>query len=232
MKEKSITHKDGLRTKKQLKRISQRRAAKALTKAKTKPLKIPVEHVGGTFWKGRRVAVLASGPSLTKEDAIAVRDAGFITIVVNNTWKLAPWYDVLMAGDNRWWRTHHKDIKGTGKRYSKGHRSEKLYKAHVFKSILGSDYNSGELAIEYAARKGPDLIVLLGFDGSLDKGIHWHGPHHHTPNPNATRCKKWLNQFARIPETFPDANIINCSRYTKVECFPTANLEDVLCELS
>lgn len=218
MKAKSITRKVGSKTKLRRRNISRPRVDKASTK---------------DSWTESNVAVLASGPSLTLEDAIAVRDAGFKTIVVNSTWKLAPWYDVLYAGDNRWWKAYGDEVEGTGKRYSRAKHAEKVYGAKVFRSHLGpGGYNSGELAIEFACIKRPKLIVLLGFDCSVKHGIHHHGAHKKTPNPNPGRCARWVPQFENLAKYYSDAPIVNCSRYTELDCFPRRPLEDVLCELS
>jgi hypothetical protein len=176
------------------------------------------------------IAVLASGPSLTREDAIAVRDAGFRTIVVNSTWKLAPWYDVLYAGDARWWRAYGEEVKGNGKWYTRALKAQKQFGAKVARTRLPGAYNSGELAVELACRKNPKLVVLLGFDASVKHGIHHHGPHQKTPNPNPTRAKRWHPQFKQLAEVYKHVPIVNCSRYTELDCFPKLPLEDVLCE--
>jgi len=185
-------------------------------------------------WKGRNVAVLATGPSLTVEDCEAVRDAGFISIGVNSAWKLAPWIDVLYAGDNRYWKAFVKDIEAAGitaKRYSRSSAAEKAVGARYVKTRMKNDYNSGQLAIELAINACPDLIVMLGFDASVKDGVHCHGSHEKTPDPNPARCKRWLAQFERIPKFYPKANIVNCSRQTAIGCFPRDTLENVLASL-
>ena len=186
-------------------------------------------------WKGRNVAVLATGPSLTVEDCEAVRDAGFLTIGVNSAWMFAPWIDVLYAGDNRYWKAHIKDIEAAGvqaMRFSRSSTAEKAVGAKYVKTKMPNDYNSGQLAIELAIRGGADLVVMLGFDVSVKDGLHCHGPHTKTPNPNEIRCGRWRDQFLRIPRTYPKANIVNCSRKTSLTCFPRQSLESLLESLS
>jgi len=182
-------------------------------------------------WKGRNVAVLASGPSLNVEDCEAVRDAGFITVAVNSAWKIAPWCDVLYAGDARYWKAFHEDIdnaKIEAKRYSKSLNAERNYGARVAKSLMKGDYNSGQMAIEFAMRNAPDMVVLLGFDGSIKNGLHFHGTHGKTPDPTKNRCKKWHPQFARIGEYYNTSIVVNCSRYTEIDVFKCRSLEDVI----
>lgn len=188
-----------------------------------------------TKWSGRNVAILATGPSLTAEDCEAVRAAGCITVGVNSAWMTAPWIDVLYAGDNRYWKANIKAIDAAGitaKRYSRSSKAEKAVEARYVKTRLGQDYNSGQMAIELAIRRDADLVILLGFDCSIKHGIHCHGPHVDTPNPNEVRCNRWKEQFARIPRVYPKANVVNCSRYTEIDCFPKRSLEEVLCGLS
>lgn len=186
-------------------------------------------------WAGRSVAVLATGPSLTKEDCEAVRAAGCITVGVNSAWMLAPWVDVLYAGDNRYWKANIKAIDAAGiqaKRYSRSSKAEKAVGAKYVKTRLGQDYNSGQMAVELAIRREAAVVILLGFDCSVRNGLHCHGPHTDTPNPNEIRCNRWKEQFRRIPQVYPAANVVNCSRYTEIDCFPVRPLDDVLCELS
>lgn len=186
-------------------------------------------------WAGRNVAVLATGPSLNKQDVVAVRDAGFITLAVNHAWLLAPWCDVIYAGDARYWRAYGDQINNcapNAKKYSRSANAQKLYGAVVTKTVMKGDYNSGQLAIEYALRQHPDLIVLLGFDASLKDGIHFHGPHDKTPNPRKSRMKTWALQFQRIPKHYDISKIVNCSRKTALTVFRQDSLENVLNSIS
>ena len=52
-------------------------------------------------------AIIASGPSLTKEDVDAVR--GLNVIVINTSYWLAPWADILYACDGHWWDWHYEN---------------------------------------------------------------------------------------------------------------------------
>ena len=185
-------------------------------------------------WSGRAVAVLATGPSLTAEDCEAVRDADVITVGVNSAWKMAPWIDVLYAGDTRYWKHNHEDIEAAGctaKRYSRNVTAERKYQAKRVKSALGADYNSGEMAVEMAIRFGSPFVIMLGFDVSVDAGIHFHGQHKNTSNPDARRCNRWLTQFARIPKKYPKAVVVNCSRKTALSCFPRMDLESAIARI-
>jgi len=49
--------------------------------------------------------VVASGPSLTREDVEYCRDKAKV-IVVNDCYRLAPWADICYASDYDWYRLH------------------------------------------------------------------------------------------------------------------------------
>lgn len=61
-------------------------------------------------WKGRTVALLAGGPSLTLEQVEMVRAAREVdrvrVIAINDSYLIAPWADVHYAADAKWHRWH------------------------------------------------------------------------------------------------------------------------------
>lgn len=182
----------------------------------------------------RPVAVLASGPSLLGEDIEALRAASVPLIAVNCTWRMAPDSIAIVAGDARWWKAHHADIDAAREvaalRITRAQSPAQHYGARVMRSRAGTAYNSGQVAIEWAVRKRFDPIILLGFDVSLRHGLHHHGPHTQTPNPDVDRVKHWHRQFAALAQAYPKANIVNCSRYTELTIFPLQPLDEMLCE--
>src|SRR5690349_852168 len=56
------------------------------------------------LYQGGTVLCVASGPSLTQEDIDHCRPHVDATIVVNASFRLAPWATVLYAADREWWR--------------------------------------------------------------------------------------------------------------------------------
>lgn len=87
--------------------------------------------------------------------------------------------------------------------------------------------NSGLRAIELAIGFGAARVLLLGYDCSVTSGTHWHGDHKLTKNPDAKRCAEWQRHFAMLDPK--QAEIINCSRETALNCFPRMTLEKALC---
>ena len=62
---------------------------------------------------GGTVLCIASGPSLTREDVEYCRDKVDASIVVNTSFRMAPWATALSASDRRWWAWHYKEVKHT-----------------------------------------------------------------------------------------------------------------------
>lgn len=207
----------------------------------------------------RRWAILASGPSLTKEDAEAVR--GLNVCVINSTHWLAPWADLLYACDPHWWDWQHQnpELKAKldafeGEKWTQiegkdiNRQKDDLiavnkYGLRYIKSLanpgLSSDpqfihqgSNSGIQAINLVIHRGAKEIILLGYDlsGSAEKP-RWHGHH---PNKVISNWDRWVPLYTQVASDADrmGVKIINCSRNTALKCFPRMALTDALSILS
>lgn len=181
------------------------------------------------LFRNQTVAVLASGPSLTQDDIDSISHLPHIA--VNTTWEKARKCSVIFAGDNKWWIHNHDKIDIDARRISLSYNSERMYKAKRFKSKVAKKggYNSGCIAIEYALSQEAERVIMLGFDCSVKNGIHHHGKHKESPNPNDGKCALWKKQFHNLRAAYPRAAIVNCSRYTELNMFPKVSLESALC---
>jgi hypothetical protein len=190
---------------------------------------------------GARIAILASGPSLTLEDAKAVKEK-CVVIAVNNSVELLPEADVLYASDMRWWKNNvevwkpFRGLRVTRQMDGPATKTEKIYKlpyhnsSGVSKNHLCLGRNSGHGALSLAYYLGASEAILLGFDMSLKDGVHWHGPHKRGPNPRPCSMLTWQNYFTQTARVcrkigFP---VYNCSRRTELEGFARKALEEVL----
>lgn len=185
------------------------------------------------LWQNRACVILASGPSLAWDDYAdvkAVQTAGLKTIAINTTWSAAKFCDVLYAGDLNWWQTNprHPGLNPAVQKYTCSKKAAVAYGAKYWQRVSKS-YNSGANAIDLAANvyKSP-LIILLGCDVSLQKGIHHHGAHTKSANPTEKRLHLWHKHFAAAKAAAPNARIINCSRYTTLKCFEQMPLQQAL----
>lgn len=181
-------------------------------------------------WLGETVVCLASGPSLTIEDCEYVKAAQVRVITVNDTFKRASWADVFLAADHGWWQQHRHEIVDGPEWWTCSYEAIREYpELALFRTNLNTR-NTGAKAIEMAIDFGASKVILLGFDCTLSKGIHWHGPHQRTSNPDDNIVVEWHAHFKTIAEYAKSkaVPIINCSRDTAIECFERAELEDVL----
>ncbi|WXP55055.1 hypothetical protein WHU11_26485 (plasmid) [Escherichia coli] len=93
--------------------------------------------------------------------------------------------------------------------------------------------NSGAQAISLAAESGAEVVVLVGYDCSLQNGLHWHGAH-----PQAlteSNAGVYFKMATAVPDTrkkHADLHILNASRSSAIQCFPRINLEAVIALLS
>lgn len=191
---------------------------------------MPVLH-GDAFFQGRwkECVCIASGPSLRAEDCAAVRawvdrhpDRG--VIVVNTTFRLCPWANVLYAMDHAWWQWHLQEARARflGALVAPG-RLPGVH--HVPVEGVG---HSGAGAVALAARWGAAKIVLLGYDCQKSGGkAHWHEDHPRGLG-NAAALPGWPADFKRLLPMLSGIQVINATRETALDVFPRMNLKEVL----
>lgn len=209
---------------------------KPTQKSVVAPTKKP--YVIPRVWPGSTVVCIASGPSLTQEDVDYVRGKAKV-IVVNSSYQMAPWADLLYACDARWWKWNRGATSFTGLKFALTKESGKWPGVRVLektgvegletkKSALRTGGNSGYQVINLAVHMGASRIVLLGYD--MQRGPkgeeHWHPDY-----PNRSRSP--YNMFVRHYGTLVDplreigVDVINCTRRTAIQCFPRQSLVSV-----
>lgn len=186
-------------------------------------------------YAGRTVVCAASGPSLAAEDLAAVRGAGLPVFVVNNSWQLAPWADVLVAMDTAWWLHYGAAaVAGfAGARVGWTAASGKLGAQCTAHGMMLPNFgNSGAAAIALAARGRAARVLLLGYDAQAASGgaLHWHADHPAPLKNPLLSINRWPQQFERaaVYAKKQGARVINCSRRTALRCFPIQTLEEAL----
>lgn len=188
------------------------------------------------MWEGRTIAVLASGPSMSQDVADRVR--GLPTIVVNETWRLAPWADVLFASDLQWWRARREALEGfTGIRICSqpGRDISGVHRLRITghdgydpdRSCIRFGGNSGYQAVHVAIHTGAARVILCGFDMHTRGGVHWHGNHTgDLRNPTENRMTRWIKRFRGL--NGHGAQIINCTPGSALPWFEMADLDEVV----
>lgn len=178
---------------------------------------------------------LASGTSLTKEDVDYCRGKASV-YVINNTYMLAPWADVLYACDEEWWDFYKPDFAGA--KWTINENAAKKYNlnliAHDTQAIfcetemIATGGNSGFQAINLAYLHGFRRILLLGYDYQ-NSGQHWHGKHSGSLNKHPD-MRRWIRHMENAYPLMQKAGlkIINCSRDTAINCLPRSTITQEL----
>lgn len=189
-----------------------------------------LESLRGRY-RGQTVVCIASGPSLTAEDVELVRQSGHPAIVVNRTFRMAPWAPMMYAMDQYFWQAHFKEVE----RDFKGERWGYVRYPGVI-ATKGALYptgwgNSGSYAISLAVVCKPVKIVLIGYDCQFGPNgeRHWHEDYPQGMG-NATTIKRWPYHFDLISKYVASHGIkaVNCSRATALTCFERGDLETEL----
>ena len=188
-------------------------------------------------WDNETCIVLASGESMSQQVADDARATGFRSIVVNSTFKLAPWADVLYAADALWWEVTRgaRDFAGI----KVGCDIDRTIVPGVqylhFTGVEGFDptpgcvrtgNNSGYQAVHVAAQAGCARILLCGFDM---RGGHWHERH---PRPLRDHGEGiyggWIREFNKLAPILErrGVEVINCTPNSALTCFCCMSLDE------
>lgn len=188
-------------------------------------------------WRNRTAVILASGPSLTVEQAQAVTHLPSIT--TNSTHELAPWADVHYACDFLWWRLNYSKVQHKSSCWTQDRMSAERYginwvrqdaKPGLGTTNLRVNGNSGFGAINLAYLFGARRILLLGFDMREVKGRkHWHADHP-APCVQSMPFKEWLHKGALLAKELKVAGceVVNCTPGSALTVFPLSTIEKEL----
>lgn len=195
-------------------------------------------------WSRETGIIVASGPTASKVPLIKAQGkAKFVAI--NNSWKLAPWADILFACDMSWWKYNNgapefKGMKVTiEEKVIRDFPDVKVVKCRKpddrlvtdEKGTVGWGGNSGFHCINLLVQFGCPKILLVGMDMTLNHGIHWHGkhpPHMNNPTPaNVARWARSVDAAARVIKPM-GIKVINCSDISALQNYPKMSFEEAL----
>lgn len=204
-------------------------------------------------WSGQVVAVLATGPSLTAADISRAKGTGAKLIGVNDSYRLAPFIDILYACDALWWELHLKEVLNTvsddtrlftcsDTNVESGKVKEQMAAQHDV-TIVPGEYkpgfclqppkihyggNSGFQALNLALHTQAERILLLGLNMSCVEGKrHFFGDHPAHLN-RVTTYDSYINEFVNASKDVAAGKIVNCTRDSALTCFPVMTLEEAL----
>jgi hypothetical protein len=201
-------------------------------------------------WRGETCFILGGGPSLRGFDAECLR--GRRVIVVNNSYLLAPWADVLYFCDLSWWRqpwkrgetkTHREKVAemfsgrvislGTGvndvlRLRNSGQRGLETADPAAIRHGTNSGYQAMNVAYHFGAKR----IVLLGYDLHVGGGAHWHEGHWHTKPVEqfARELTRMVKYFELLVEPLKVAGVevLNATPGSALKCWQQCSVAEVL----
>lgn len=199
-------------------------------------------------WRGECAAIIASGPSVKKDQVEALRDRINVMAIKVNV-DLAPFADVVYGCDDHWWMHRQGLPKYKGVKLTYGteaaNRYKDIYRIDIERKpgcdvILtekpgrtGSGGNSGFQALNLAVQFGATGILLIGFDMRSDgNSPHWYKRNEWpgSSNPMEDNYSRWRKAFdgsvAILNELRVD--VVNCSEYSSLRCYRKATVQDAL----
>lgn len=196
-------------------------------------------------WRGKAVAIVASGPSAKKAGVGALKGR-LPVLAIKKSIELAPFADVVYGCDGPWWR----DVRGLPA--FKGVRicydvqacdqyglqrveiPDKLSNRLLFGEVgkIGAAGNSGFQAINLALQFGARRLLLIGFDVHGRSGEHWYGRNGwgFANNPTDDNYRRWRAAFeaAAVDISERGIEVINASPYSDLRCFPKMTISEAL----
>jgi hypothetical protein len=195
------------------------------------------------LWPDSTIAILASGPSLTREDVEFCRGRAR-TIVIKETVQLAPWADVFYAPDKKFFEYNgHEGTKMldgfAGLRFTLDHFVNADVATYLQigdrrglslnPTTLNTGYDSGFACINLAVLLGASRVVLLGYDmkpGPNGESHAW-GEHSWRTRPPFALM---LPEYPSLVEPLRAAGVtvINATKDSALACFPYQPLAEAL----
>lgn len=165
-------------------------------------------------------------------------------IVINTSFRLAPWADVLYACDATWWRHYFSEAATKfvgGEMWTIAAQARDQFKIHWLYGAsqagvsddnrhIHSGLNSGFQAIAIAHRWGAKKILLLGYDFQRTGGKgHWHTDHPRTLG-NGGRFPEWVREMKSLADALKErgVEVINCTRKTALQCYQRSTIQEQL----
>lgn len=197
-------------------------------------------------WSSDRCVIIASGPSAGRVD-LAPAKGCVRAIAINNSWRLAPWADILYACDGVWWDANDGVPEFSGLRVGRfveatlkrGIATVKIDQKNqaaddeilLTPGTVAGGGSSGFQALNLAVQFGCKNIALVGFDARLDRGSHWHGDHGPgLTNPVDKTIEMWRSSMDRAGPALRELGfeVVNCSKESALRGFPKVAFQDWL----
>lgn len=195
-------------------------------------------------WAGETCVIVASGPSASDVPIEQAKGAARF-IAVNRSIDLCPWADVWYGCDFEWWKSVGGGVDFAGLKLSVDRRATReqwgIMKVDCRRSddrlfldplnTIGWAGNSGFHCLNLAVQFGCKKIILVGFDMTVEQGLHWHGEHPAgLNNPKRGNVARWRRATDNAAKVIAGAGVtvINCSPVSALENYPKMGFEEAL----
>lgn len=165
--------------------------------------------------------------------------------MINQSWQLCPWADVLYGCDGAFWKCFHgvPDFAGlklaheteVTAQYIDIHKIDVETHDYIIverPAAVGSGGNSGFQALNLAVQFGSRYIILVGYDMRRDFGIHWYGENRGPGmrNPEQRHFLQWRRAFDNSATILKDlgVTVVNVSDVSTIQAFPKMTFEEAL----
>jgi hypothetical protein len=197
-------------------------------------------------WRGQAAAIIGAGPSAKDPQLELLRDRHVHIIAINESYRLAPWAEILYSCDYAWWAAHKGLPEFAGLKLTHDRRAcrefSSLHRVEIENpgsddllverpSYVGAGGNSGFQAMNLAIQFGAVRIMLIGIDCNLSNGEHWHGRHHYQlNNPAESNVRRWKRAFDGAAGRLMSLGIdvVNCSPTSSLQNYPKLSISEAL----
>jgi Protein of unknown function DUF115 len=186
-------------------------------------------------------AIVASGPSLAAWQVEYLRGKAKV-IACNGSFQAMTYPAIVYGCDESFWKHYAAAVKAAGHECWTQHaKAARKYGLNWIKSVdkpglpdtpdmLHFGGNSGYQAICLAVCMGAERIILIGFDMQETGGRwHWHDDLRGVEGKDPI-IARWAKAFPPLADGLRQRGIetINCTIETALNCFPRADLRNVL----
>lgn len=194
-------------------------------------------------WPGETCVIVGGGPS-AKDCNLELAKGLTRFIVINNSWELAPWAEVLYACDGRWWTFNKGADFFSGMKITRDKAAAEKYglrQINVLPNVysivtdqigcVGWGGNGGFHSVNLAVQFGVKKIILVGFDMHVDAGVHWHGKHPpQMQNPTPYNIDRWRQMLDAVKPQMVTlgVKVINASQVSRLQRYPKMSFEEAI----
>lgn len=189
-----------------------------------------------------KIAIMAPGPSLTKDQIDMIMRKDYFTIVIGSAVFLNPFSELLYHCDRQWWDYYNgvPEFYGCQRISLENTKFDNIHTVIESDKKIGLDLtpprvvtgrNSGYQAINLAVHFRPSKIILVGYDMKKSNSGQYNviGDHPRSIK-RPSNFKGFIENFRTLPEQLDNLGIsvYNCTTDSDLDCFPKENLINVL----